>query len=383
MAKGIDIKKMAEDLDMDYYNPVWFKYSLGKDFGTRGDRDSKRTKYTKLSARSTTNKDMFVNKVISSMNDLNFKDILGFYPLVLAYVFAQRQEKIKWVEGSDFHHAKLNKCVKELTLPVEFKSKLEDLWSNLPDFGVILDEIEDFGDSEINYASMKDVYKLQGDEAIFGILAQIFGDFPYSNAFSCHLLPHTDIIWTPEIDSFVTGCVFPVCVSPCVNDFRVSRTNNGTILQAFWRDKWWDFDIFEVGQWNLWRETLNQRRNYLKNEKILPCLVCNNWLEVALATKKFGGNVIVREFGQNLINNRWFRFGGSSQIAVRLQNRRISAPGVRKTVPNMRINDSHGCDYVFMTLGGEFVREASKQDVVFAFDELCDWFELASLCRTI
>ena len=379
MAKMIDVRALAEKLGLDFYEPVWFRYSLGKGFGTRDTKKDVNTKYRKVGARSTTNKDMFVNKVLASVNDLNYKDILGFYPGVLIFVLGDYQDKICWVDNDDSQHVKLNKCMQDLTFPVDFKSKLEDLWQNLPDFEDFLDEIADFGDSEINYESTKDVYKIQGKKAIFGILAQIFGDFPYSNAFSCHLLPNLDDFWVPEVDNLVSGCIFPVCVSPFVSDFKVSRTPNGTIMQAFWHDDWWDFDIFEIGQWNLWRETLNQRRNYLKNEKVLPCFVCDNWIEIVQACNYWGEDVIVRECGQNLIDSRWFRFGRGGQVAVRLQDRRFSVSHSRKTVDGVRIDDNHGVDYAITTLSGHFIKEASKQDVVYTFDELSDWFELANM----
>lgn len=381
MAKIIDIRAIAEKLDLDFYEPVWFRYSLGKGFGTRDTKKDVKSKYKKVGARSTTNKDMFVNKVLSSVDDLNYQDILGFYPGVLIFVLDDYQDKITWAENTDFHHAKLNKCMQDLTFPVELKPKIEKMWQNSPDFNVFLDEIEEFGDSEINYESAREVYKFQGKKAIFGILAQIFGDFPFSNAFSCHLLPNLDINWTPEVDNLVSGCIFPVCVSPFVHNFRISRTVNGTILQAFWHDEWWDFDIFEVGQWNLWSETLNQRRNFLKNERVLPVFVCENWQEITQACNYWGEDVIVREFGQDLVNSRWFRFGLGGQIAVRLEGNRFSVPHSRKTVNDTRIDDNHGVDYAITTLGGHFVKEASKQDVVYTFEELCDWFELANMIK--
>ena len=378
LAKIINIYTLAEELGLDFYDPVWFRYSLGKGFGTRDTKKDVYAKYKKMGVRSTINKDMFVNKVLSSVNDNNYHDILGFYPGVLIFVLGDYQDKISWVSDTDYHHSKLNKCMQDLTFPVEFKDKLENLWKNLPDFNVFLDEIEKIGNSEINYESMKDVYKIQGKKAIFGILAQIFGDFPYSNVFSCHLMPNLEDFWVPEVNNLVSGCIFPVCVSPFVRNFKVSRTHNGTILQAFWHDEWWDFDIFDVGQWNLWRETLNQRRNYLKNENVLPCLVCYNWLEVTQACNYWGEDVIVRECGQDLLDSRWFRFGKGGQVAVRLENRRFSVPHSSKTLNGVKIDDNHGVDYAITTLDGRFVKQASKKDVVYTFDELSDWFELAS-----
>lgn len=378
MTKIIDIRAIAEKLDLDFYEPVWFRYSLGKGFGTRDTKKDVITKYKKLGACSTINKDIFVNQVLLAVSNDDYQKILGFYPGVLIFVLGDFQDKIVWVEGTDFTHEKLNKCMQNLTFPVELKPKMEEMWQNLPDFDVFLDKIGQSGNSAINYESTKDVYKIQGKRAIFGILAQIFGDFPFSDVFSCHLLPNLTDFWTPEVDNLVSGCIFPVCVSPFVSDFRVSRTPNGTILQAFWHDKWWDFDIFEVGHWNLWCETLNQRRNYLKNEDVLPCLVCDNWFEVTQACNYWGEDVIVRECGQDLLSSRWFRFGKGGQIAVRLENRRLSVPHSRKTLNGVKIDNNHGVDYAITTLDGRFVRMCEKNDVVYTFNELSDWFELAS-----
>lgn len=381
MAKVIDVRALADKLELELYDPIWFRYSLGRGFGTRDSRKDTHNRYKQLSAKSTTNKDMYVNQVILAAEKMKFHNTAGFYPGVLIFVLGDYQDMITWVEGTDFKHIKLNNCVQNLTFPVELKEKMEKMWDSDIDFEYFLDEIEAFGDYEINFESVREVYQLQGKKAIFGILAQIFGNYAHSEYYSCHLIPNLDIIWTPKVENLVSGCIFPVCVSPFVDNFKVSRTKNGAILQAFWHEKWWDFDIFEVGQFNLWRETLNQRRNYLRNEAVLPCLVCDNWLEVVEACNYFGEDVIIREFERDLLNGRWFRFGKGGHIAVRFEGRRISVSHKQKTIDGIKIDDNHGVDYGIMTLDGHFVKQASKKDVVYTFDELSDWFELGSMCN--
>lgn len=378
MAKTIDVQGLGELLEEDYYDAVWFKYSLGNKFGSRGGKKD-RGGYRKVGAKSTINRNMFVNQVLIAYNKSNFDKILGFYPGIIIYVLGQHRDKITWIEGTDFTHTKTNKCMKNLTFPVELREKMEEIWDSDPNFEEFLHEIEQKGNTDINMESAFEVYKLQGKKAIFGILGQIFSDYSLSNAYSCHLLPHLDIIWTPKVENLVSGCVFPVCVSPFVDNFRVCRTSNQVIMQAFWQEKWWDFDIFTSGQFNLWRETLNQRRNYLKNEDVLPTLVCDNWLEVVQACNYWGNDVIIREMGHKMLNSRWFKFGKSGEIAIQLDGNKISVPYVSKTVPNVKIKDKEMCDYGIVQLNGQFVKEASKKDVVYSIEEVRDWFELANM----
>lgn len=378
MGKVIDVQGLADMLDEEIYDAVWFNYSLGNNFRTRGGTKNAGG-YRQIGARSTINRNMFVNQVIIAYNKSNFDKILGFYPGVILYVLGNHRDKITWIEDTDFTHTKFNKCMKNLHFPIELKEKLEEIWDSDPNFEEFLEEIKKKGDTAINMESALEVYKMQGKKAIFGILGQIFSDYSYSNNFSCHLLPNLDIIWTPKVENLVSGCVFPVCVSPFVNNFRISRTPNEAIMQAFWQEKWWDFDIFATGQFNLWCETLNQRRNYLRNEAVLPTLVCDNWFEVVQACNYWGSDVIIREMGHKLLNSRWFKFGKGGEIAVRFEGKQISAPYVTKTVPKVKIDDKQGNEYGIMQLNGKFIKGASKKDVVYSFEEIRDWFELANM----
>ena len=78
MGKVIDVQGLADMLDEEIYDAVWFNYSLGNNFRTRGGTKNAGG-YRQIGARSTVNRNMFVNQVIIAYNKSIYYGLISYF----------------------------------------------------------------------------------------------------------------------------------------------------------------------------------------------------------------------------------------------------------------------------------------------------------------
>lgn len=382
------MEEFSNLLDLPYLQRNWKSYKLGNGFGNsykkigKGSRDSIGrviNVYMNLDASARL-------KWIKNDKD-EWDRVTSFYYGVLVFCYERIKDKLSFVPMKQKKmNVKIRKCMVNLEFPDWSEDLLEEVWNRKYDFNEYLDFLETVPGLSFNADSAKLVYRLQGDDAIFGILGQIYTDAGQVKKINIDLIPNLPIISVPEVSDFVSGCFFPVVVSRFSDKLRWKELDTGIFLFNEFDEV---IDCAKVGQYTCAFDGLFNRLSFCGSSGSLgEFLVCWNWGEVVEAVGHFKGDVLIRNLGENLFNYDWHRFGVGGELCVYCFKGKIGGKlnRIGRTPSKLlkqpfiyKIKDEKECKIVCDLLGN-FIRFETNERVVFANDELEDWFELGQLC---
>lgn len=382
MAKTINIKKIGELIDEKPYEIPWFSYVLGPGWGSKLSKKGK-SKENRGSIIQAINKDISVQKVMKLANEGNFDEIAGFYPAIFLFFGKKFVDKVDFCDGSSRN--RISRFVDNQKGPKHLKEKIYDFLEQKFDFLAFLEACGRNENLNFDLNSAISVYRLQGDRAIYSILCQIFYVNKGIDCLNVQLIDDLPVDFFVEVDDFVSGCNFPVVVSPSVSDFRWVHNDNGFFLCGDYHGEWLCVDVVACGSINLSNYALADRINYLSaGGRSLPYLICWNWGEIIEAVRHFNSKVLIRDMRNNFFENYWFNFGPDSRINVEFQNNLINyrsdyeiAVDLQHDLPTSRKQ------YITVQLDGKFIKYCEKSDISFSKAEIYDWFELASVFKSM
>ena len=380
MVKNIKIDEIGRLIGEKPYHINWFNYDLGGGFGGVFRKNGTPNRH-RGSVIQGINKDISVQKVMKLAKNGDFDEIAGFYPAIFLFF---GQKFINKVEFTDVKtNNRISRLIDNLKGPKHLKSKIFDFVEEKFDF---LDFLEACGrNSKLNFDldSAISVYKLQGDRAIYPILCQIFYVNKGIEKLSVQLIEQLPVQLPVQVSNYVSGCFFPVAVSPSVSDFMWSENQNGHFLYAKYEGEWRVLDVVSSGSVNLSNYALTNRLNYLGNGgKCVPYLICWNWGEIIDAYHRFGGDLLIRDLKNTIFNHYWFNFGLNSFINVEYHNNVINDRSQYEIITDIDMDIPTGQRfYITIRLNGNFVQYCNKNDICYSKSEIYDWFELAKLLK--
>jgi len=314
------------------------------------------------------------------------EDVCSFHSGVI--LFCVDRDKVTFDEEKNGNHMVCANCISNgLHFPTNTEEAMLTIWNMNLNFIDFLEHCKDFENNfDCDIDSCIEVYKLQGDEAIFGILCQLFWKYVTKSRFSCCLVPEINIKWLPKVDEFVSGTTFPAIVTPSVTDFRWVFRDNGWFLEAFFNGKWRVFDVAGIGNFALWKESTEARKQFWANGgEIVPFLVCWTWFDVVQAVGQFKSDVIIRDCRTTLCNQYWFLFGNNAKLVANSYKGKIQG---RNGVKSSKIEKPFDCPSgpkqtsVILSLNGEY-HGLSGEKAIFNTDEIEDFFELNNLAQEL
>ena len=383
MAKTIKIDEIGRLIDEEPYHVNWFNYNLG---GGWGSRLAKYAHYS--SVRGTIipgiSNAVSILQVHKKLKDGNFDDISGFYVGILCFLGEKFYKNLNFVKNVPKNS--VNTIVATQKCPERFKDEIYEICHSNYDF---LSFLEACGrNSKLNFdlKSAISVYKLQGDASIYSILCQIFYINKGIDDLNVQLVERLPVQLPVQVSNYLSGCNFPVVVSPNVTNFVWKNNQNGHFLYAEYGDERLVLDVAGCGSVNLSNYALANRLNYLGGGgKCVPYLICWNWGEVVDAYHHFGGDLLIRDLKNDLFNHYWFVFGPESLLNVRFRGDFINLQKNCLVKPNFNPNlisvDKYGISYILTNLMGDFVDYCEKKDVFYSDSEIFDWFELGRMLK--
>lgn len=377
MAKTIKVKEIGELIEEKPFDMTWFAYDLGGKWGAKLNKKG-RIGRNIGSVVQGINKDISVQKVMKDANNGDFSDICGFYPAIFMFFGEKFIDKVNFCDKNGRH--RISRLVDNLKAPQYLESKIRDFVKQDFDFLAFLQACGKNEKLNFDLDSAIAVYKLQGDAAIYPILCQIFYVNKGIDCLTVCLINDLNTQLPVEISDYVSGCNFPVAVSPKVSATKWDFNDNGWFLYGKLGDDWLVMDCVGVGRMNLANYSLNNRLNYLGGGGIcLPYVVCWNWGEILEAYSYFKQDLLIRDLKNTIFDNYWFNFGTKSLINVEFQNNLVNCKGNFSFPIDIDIDISTGKKhYITVQMNGKFVKYCDKQDVTFSKSEIYDWFELAS-----
>ena len=383
MARTVKIDEIGRLIDEKPYNIPWFSFDLGGGWGSR------LTKYNKKGAARGIitpgiGNEVSIIQVHKKLKNNDFTDIAGFYVAILCFFGEKIYEKLDFVEKIPKNS--INKVVSAQKYPEHLKGEIYDICHGDYDFLDFISAASRLERTNFDEKSAISTYKLQGDAAIYPLLCQMFYVNKGVEQLSPCLISQLPIQLTVQVSNYVSGCNFPVAVSPAVDNFEWQENQNGWFLYADYKGEKRVLDVAGVGNVNLSNYALTNRLNYLGGGgKAIPYLICWNWGDIIEAYHYFDSDLLIRDLKNDLFTNYWFVFGLDSLLNVRFRGGFINFDKNYLVEPNFNSSfisvDKHANAYLITDLAGNFVDYCDKKDVFYSDSEVFDWFELGKMLK--
>lgn len=384
MARGVNINDIAKIIECeDIFDPVWFNYSFNGGWGNR------LAKYKKKGSGNGTftpgiGNEVSIPMVYKKVKDKKFDDVAGFYVAILCFFGEKVWEKLDFVEKIPKNS--INKVVSALQCPEKYKDEVYEMCHTKYDFVDFISAAAKLEKTNFDEKSAISVYKLQGKAAIFPLLCQMFYQNKGADRISPCLISQLPVQLPIEVSNYLSGCHFPVMVSPASDEFKWEENDNGHFLYCKIDDNWLVLDVVNVGRFNLSNYALANRINYLGGGgRTVPFVICWNWGDVIEAYHTLGSDLLVRDLKNDFFHHYWFVFGLDSLLNVRFKGGKINSeadyvvePGFNGSLISL---NKHGIAYLITNLRADFVDYCDKKDVFYADSEVFDWFEIGKMLK--
>lgn len=387
MANGksiIDADKWSVRLGLPYYEQLVYDYNFGKEWKSRFNTSIKiSTKPTGqiANAQNIINSHRNLGRILDGIINGDWSESVNIYSGLIAFCFKYCKDKITYYEDNSLRKClSVIKCCEELKFPTWCRGKLEKIFKMKHSLKDYLENLNKIKNININVDSALWVHKLQGDKAIFSILMQAFWQHKYVDVNNFNLVPELPIIWTPKVSNLVSGTSFPVVVTKFSNDFHWEYVNEGFFLFDEFDNP---IDCASVGSFSVFNEILGNRMSFLGRCGEWPSyLICWSWLDLIDAVKFFHGDLLIRNLSGGF--NGWFKFGLGGELVCFIEYKRVFTNYYsQKKVPNIKINPSVGKERIkgVVNLAGQYIDKIPQEDIVWTWEEMCDWFELGQMCK--
>ena len=378
---SFDAEKWSERLNLPYVSRIWFNYNFGGGWGDR-DHGSKiyNTRVGQIKNVECKRLNQRMNMVLNSIIDGKWENCCSFYAGIIAFCLKYCKEDITYYEDNrPKHHISINKCCDELKFPTWCRPKLEKIFKMKISFEDYLHSFDhvDRVDFDIDSAVM--IHKLQGDKAVFSILTQLFFAYKHIESTTANLVPELPMIWVPEVSNLVSGTSFPVVATKFSNNFRWEYINHGFFLFDEFDNP---IDCASVGFFNVFNESLGNRLSFCAESGYLPnYVICWSWTDLVDAVGHYNGDILVRNLAGHF--NGWFRFGLGGQLAAWTEKGEVFSERPRKRIPGLKVDWYPGEKrwLSMINLAGQRVDDKLDEEVVWTWEEMCDWFELGEMCK--
>ena len=380
MAKTILVDKIGELIDEKPYTIPWFAYDLGGGWGVKLSKNNRKNRNFGAVIQGI-NKDISIQQVMKYANNGNFDEIAGFYPAIFLFFGKKFIDKVDFCDKSGRN--RISRLIDNLKGPTHLEPKIRDFLEQKFDFLPFLEACGRNSNLNFDVNSAISVYKLQGDAAIYPIICQIFYVNKGIDKVTVQLINDLPIDFSIDVNDYVSGCHFPVAVSPSPSDFRWQNTQNGHFLYGKLGENWLCMDAMSTGSINLSNYALTNRLNYLGGGgECLPYVICWNWGEIIDAYRYFKHDLLIRDLKNTIFDHYWFNFGLNSLINIEYRNNMVNDRGdYAFPIDIMADIPTSTKQYLTVKLTGKFVKYCDKQDICFSKSEVFDWFELADLLK--
>jgi hypothetical protein len=379
----VDADKWSERLGLPYVKQEWFNYRLGTGWGDRQGSNAK-ANMVKVghihNLEGKRNLSQKLNVMLDSIINGDWEYATSLYGGLIAFCFKYCADDISYYEDNrNKNTVSVIKCCEELKFPNWCRSKLEKIFKMSPSLKDYLYAFDNVPQVNFDVDSALMVYKMQGEKAIFSILMQLFFRYKYTDVTIANLVPELPIIWTPKVSNLVNGTDFPVVATRFSNEFYWKQINGSFFLFDEFDNP---IDCANCGRFNVFSESLGNRLSFLSQSGEFPWyLICWNWGDLVKAVGHFHGDILVRNLSGGY--NKWFRFGLGGQLAAFIEGPSVFSKKGNKSIPNIKVKSYPQDKRVvgLINLNGKRVSRTTNAEVVWNWEEMCDWFELGKLCK--
>lgn len=368
-------------------NDDFNSYNLGGGYGSIYGKQKKTRNYGRIiNTCPVMNTGRRLYSTLYQFNRNNWYNNASFFCGLLVFCYKDIRHKLTY-EPTEIkkNTVQIRKCCESLIFPDWAEEILDKIWASNPSFEKYLETLHQNPRLNFNLESAINVYRLQGDDAIFGILCQIFTLHHQGMINGIKLIPDLPIVMTPNVSDFVSGVFFPVVVTKFSNKFYWEENDDGCFLID---ENGAAIDCIKSGEYTCAGDPLFNRLGFIYRSGRVnhTWRICYKWLDIVEAVRYYGGDVLVRGLSESFMRGDWRKFGPNGLLVVNNYKGKIGGvknsfkfPNRFKPVKNMEMDTKESGQYV-INLKGEVVDVLPEGDVIYTNDELEDWFELGQLC---
>lgn len=383
--KKFNVEKWSRIFNKPYVQRDWMGYKLGGGYFRCHNLNMDRSgRVINVSIRELSQR--FVG-VLNGIIDEDWDSCVSLYTGFIAFLFKDIQDQINFVDtDAQVCQLSTNIMCEELWFPLRYKDKMMQIFDMRPNFEDFLRSCKKLDKINFDLDSAINAYRLQGDEAIFSILMQVFYQQAERPLIYISLTPGIPIKWTPKPSPYVSGTSFPVVVTPFSNKFRWEENDEGWFLFDEYNNV---IDCAGVGLYGCFRDHLGNRLSFTSrvgqiNEQ--PYIICWSWKEIVDALGFFKvRNVLVRRLNEDLLNGYWFKFGLDGLLTIFIsKGGKVSSHKNGRSIKGIKIAGHFNVvrEKFVCSISGEIKGSAISEDVVWSNEEIKDWFLLGEMCRT-
>lgn len=379
--------KFAEIVEQPYLKIDWRGYNLGAGYGNVFGRRKRNKRIGHvMNSCPKMNTCRRLNSTLYQFSKGKWYNNCSFFAGLMVFCYKNIKHKLTF-EHSEIQKSVVStrKCCESLVFPDWAEPMLEDIWASNPNFEDYLKTLHKSPRLNFNLESALTVYRLQGDDAIFGILVQIYTIHANNAEINIKLIPDLPIISSPTVSDFVSGVFFPVVVTKFSNKFTWENNEDGCFLIDEYGAA---IDCIRSGEYTCANDPLSNRLGFIYRSGRVnhTWRICQTWIDIVNAVKYYGGDVLVRGLSETILRADWRRFGPNGLIVVYSIDGKVGGvtntwkrPRTFKSVKDVEINTKENGKYV-INLKGEVVDVPPEGRVIFTNSEIEDWFELSGMC---
>ena len=380
-----DVEKWSRIFDLPYVQREWLGYNI--QHGYIKHHNLKHLQMGKVTNQGVRNLNQRFVGVLKGIINEDWDSCASLYTGFIAFLFKNIQDQITFFDTDlRAYEVYMYRMCEELRFPMWAKERMEKIFKMKPDFEAFLRSCKKIERINFDLDSAINAYRMQGDDAIFSILMQIFYQQRDKPVIHVSLTPGIPIKWTPKPSPYVTGTSFPVVVTPFSSQFRWIENDEGWFLVDEYGDV---IDCAGVGLYGCFNDHLANRLSFTSRAghvNAYPFIVCWTWKEIVDALGVFKvRNVLVRRMNEDLLNGHWFKFGLDGLLTlyigkggnVSVRKNGVTIKGITLAGQFNVVREKYIC-----SITGEVLSRATTEEVVWDREELKDWFLLGEMCRT-
>ena len=386
----IDQEKFSELFEKPYLKRSWSSYRLGSGYGLIYKKQRKRDGNNYGRVINTCPNHNNGRRLYGSLNQFrrgNWYDTSSLFIALLVFCMEDVRDKITYVEmDKSMYAVQIRKCVENLTFPWWAKDIIESIWDAKPSFIDYLKVLHEVPRLNFDLDSAISVFLMQGSDAIFGILMQIYTIYHNNMSVRIKLIPQLPIIGVPEVSDFVSGVFFPVVVTKFSKDLHWEENDDGSFLIDEFGAA---IDCAKSGNYTCVDDPLFNRLGFVYRSKRVnhTWRICENWGEIVDAARYYGCDVLVRGLSESFLNADWHRFGAGGLVVVSTFHGKVGGKGYawRKTYQELKTPyvDAKKDGKCIVSLSGEVIdMDCDDDPICYTCSELEDWFELYGLTQS-
>lgn len=376
-----DAELWAERLDLPYLANTWHNYYFRKALNIRQVKKTITQPKGTIKNISGFKPNQQLRSVLPAILNREWDKCCSLYGGIIAFLLKRCEDEITYFDHYERRDSvSMIQCCENLHFPHWAKPYLDKIFKDHFSFEDYLHGFDNTKKINFDIESAVQIVKMQGEDAIFSVLMQLFHVGKYICTNTANLVPSLPMVWIPHVSHLANSTGFPVVVSKFSDKLNWRWIQGNCFLFDEYNNV---IDCASVGRFNVFRESLGNRLSFVGRSgfKSDYC-VCWSWDDLFDAVGLYGGDLLVRNMSGGF--NGWYKFGPNAQLVVWTKNVHVYCRGSKTYMKDFTVLPIKSLDKVLDVInicGEKVVGVEPEEEQVWTEKEIRTWFEVGKICK--